>query len=246
MALRRLLDPIIDLDRIPEGMLGYLRYAREWRAYSHEPSAEPLSIKDAFPCLHDNVSVMPVDAHYFYQDIWAFKAVQRSGVRSHVDVGSRALLVGMLSAVTHVTYVDIRPLLVALENFESKTGSILELPFEDETIRSLSCLHVAEHIGLGRYGDPLDPEGTRKAARELARVLSRGGNLYFSLPIGKPRVCFNAHRIHAPEQITEYFSKLELVEFSAVDDGGRFHPRAEPASFREASYACGMFHFVAA
>jgi hypothetical protein len=88
-------------------------------------------------------------------------------------------------------------LIANLDNFISKRGSILLIPYENNSIKSLSCLYVAEHIGLGRYGDPLDPFGTKKAAKELSRVLALDGNLYFSLPIGKPKLYFNAHRIHS-------------------------------------------------
>jgi len=133
--------------------------------------------------------------------------------------------------------------LVQLENFESKKGSILELPFEDDSVQSISCLHVAEHVGLGRYGDDLDPGGTEKATRELARVLARGGNLYFSVPLGKPRVCFNAHRILPPQQVLNYFRDLRLVGFAAVDDSGMFREGITPSELQNASYACGLFHF---
>jgi hypothetical protein len=103
---------------------------------------------------------------------------------------------------------------------------------------------VAEHIGLGRYGDPLDPLGTFKACKELQRVLASGGNLYFALPVGKPRVCFNAHRIHSPDQILEYFAELKLVEFSFVNDEGHFLQNVEPDIARDAKYGCGLFQFT--
>jgi hypothetical protein len=106
-----------------------------------------------------------------------------------------------------------------------------------------SGLHVAEHVGLGRYGDPLDPDGTRKAAFELKRVVAPGGSLFFALPVGKPRLCFNAHRIHAAETICDYFSGLDLVEFSGVHDDGRFVEQVELSEFRQSKYACGMFWF---
>jgi len=154
------------------------------------------------------------------------------------------IFVGMLTAITKVTFIDIRPLVVNLENFDSKAGSILALPFGDNSVPSLSCLHVAEHIGLGRYGDPLDPEGTKKATRELARVLAPRGNLYFSVPVGKPRLCFNAHRIHSPQQILDYFCDLKLVQFSGIDDKEIFKQNIDPSNLADASYACGLFHFV--
>ena len=121
---------------------------------------------------------------------------------------------------------------------------MLALPFADRSLESVSCLHVAEHIGLGRYGDELNPEGTRKAAAELQRVLQPGGRLLFSLPVGRPRLCFNAHRIHSPEQIVAMFPELELVEFSGVDDAGSSSVTARSQSSSGSRYACGMFHFT--
>jgi SAM-dependent methyltransferase len=205
---------------------------------------ERLALADAQPCLHDQTGDHPFDAHYFFQDVWAFKAIKASGAAQHVDVGSRAILVGMLTAVTHTIFVDIRPMNIILDNYTSQPASILALPFADQSVHSLSCLHVAEHIGLGRYGDALDPQGTIKACRELSRVLAPGGNLYFSLPVGRPRLCFNAHRIHASEQILAYFEDLALIEFSAVTDEGRMVGRVAPAAMENATYACGLFHFT--
>lgn len=219
-------------------------YWRDWRAYSTMAQSGRLSLRDAYPCLFDRTPTVPFDIHYFYQDVWAFKAIKSSSPPSHVDVGSRTIFVGMLTAITRVTCIDIRPLAANLEKLDSQVGSILALPFDDNSVFSLSCLHVAEHVGLGRYGDPLDPQGTKKAARELARVLAPQGNLYFSVPVGKPRVCFNAHRIHLPRQIFDYFQELELVQFSGIDDNGTFRQDIDPDDVADASYACGLFHFT--
>lgn len=232
------------MKRILLGLKNYLLYWRDWLAYSRMPDSEPLALRDAYPCLYDRVPTTPFDVHYFYQDIWAFKLIQESRVDLHVDVGSRAILVGMLSTVTRVTFVDIRPLKADLDGLEFKSGSVLHLPFDDKSILSLSCLHVAEHIGLGRYGDPLDPQGTWKACRELARVLAPGGNLFFSVPVGLPRVCFNAHRIHSPQQILDYFQGLKLIKFTAVTDQREFVEDVVPEDLVDSQYACGLFHFT--
>ena len=162
----------------------------------------------------------------------------------HVDVGSRIDLVGFLTTRTDVVFVDIRPLHTNLDRLEPVAGSVLELPFADRSLESVSCLHVAEHVGLGRYGDPLDPDGTKKAAAELARVLAPGGQLLFSLPVGRPRECFNAHRIHAPAAIVDMFAELELLGFAGVDDAGRFAPDRTLDELAGARYACGMFRFT--
>ena len=222
----------------------YLSFFSDLRRYKRIPGAEDISARDLYPILDERTSTTAFDTHYFYQDIWAFRKILESGTKMHVDVGSKVDYVGFLSAITQVTFIDIRPLITDLPGLESKAGSILGMPYADGSVPSLSCLHVAEHIGLGRYGDPLDPLGTVKACRELQRVLAPGGNLYFGLPIGRPRVCFNAHRIHSTDQILEYFSGLKLVEFSFVDDSGRFLQDVDPAVAQDAKYGCGLFQFT--
>lgn len=204
---------------IRHGLVQYYKFIKDWQIYCKMEGAEPIRLKDTYPQLFDNIPTFSPADHYFYQDIWAFKKIYSSGTDLHVDVGSNAIFVGFLTAITNVEFVDIRPLDAPyLKKFKSILGSILDMPYETSSLHSISCLHVAEHIGLGRYGDLLDPLGTKKAAAELSRCLDRGGNLYFSLPVGKPKLCFNAHRIHSPKQILKYFPFLKLIEFSVYDD----------------------------
>lgn len=242
--LFRWMRPVADPRNLLLALPRFGWYLRDWVRYRRMAGAEPVRLMDSYPQLEDKLPTSSFDRHYFFQDRWAFRKVWESGVADHVDVGSRLDLIGFLSIVCRVTFVDIRPLTSPVDNVESKEGNILAMPYPDNTVRSLSCLHVAEHIGLGRYGDPLDPAGTRKACAELARVLAVDGNLYFSLPVGRPRLCFNAHRIHAPVQILEYFRGLTLVEFSAIGDDRAFVRHADPAALAEADYACGLFHFT--
>lgn len=233
-------DPLRLIGAIPR----YFGFLKDWVVYSHMEGAETCRVLDTYPCIHDKTETTAFDVVYFYQDVWAFKKILESKVDHHVDVGSRVHFIGFLTSVTQVTFIDIRPLTVTLENLDSRYGNILSLPFEDHFVLSLSCLHVAEHIGLGRYGDPLDPFGTQKACRELARALAPGGNLYFSLPVGRPRLCFNAHRIHSPQQVLEYFRDLELVELSGIDDAGNFIRDVDISILENSDYACGLFQFT--
>ena len=148
-----------------------------------------------------------------------------------------------LAAFVPTTFIDVRPIAAEIPNLHPRAGSVTELPYDDGSVHSLSCLHVAEHIGLGRYGDPLDPAGTRRAAAELARVLAPGGRLWFSLPVGEPRTNFNAHRVHDPREVPAMFDGLTLDAFAGVGDDRRFHTDVEPADFVGASWACGLYRF---
>jgi hypothetical protein len=231
--------------KIVSGLSKYPGYLKDLFTYRAMDGAEPIKLADTYPCLFDKAPRTNVDSHYFYQDLWAFKKIYSSRPAFHVDVGSNVNFIGFLTAVTKVHFVDIRPLQVSnIDNLECIKGSILDMPYENASLQSLSCLHVAEHIGLGRYGDPLDPLGTKKAATELSRCLAKGGNLYFALPVGRPLLCFNAHRIHSPGQILEYFRDLKLVELSGSTDQKEFVENLDIAKLENQKYACGMFQFT--
>lgn len=242
--VNRWVSPVIPIRKLLISIPLYARYLSDWKQYEKLPNAEKLTFIDSHPRLYDRTSTTSFDPHYLYQSVWAFKRIQEANPVQHVDIGSQALFIAMLTAITQVKFIDIRPLHLDIGNYESQPGSILDLPFADGSIDSLSCLHVIEHIGLGRYGDPLDPEGSKKAIKELARVLAPGGNLYFSTPVGKPIVSFNAHRIHSPQQILDLFGELKLRQFSAVTDTQEFRKNIAPEELANAHYSCGMFHFT--
>lgn len=239
---RQWIEPILPLSRLRRSLALYLRYLRDWRRYRSLPGAEEMRLANAHPCLFDRTPTHPFDRHYLYQDVWAFRLLGRRPRSLHVDAGSRVIFAAMAATVTRVVYLDLRPLRVHLEGLSPLPANLLAVPFADESLGSLSCLHVAEHVGLGRYGDPLDPAGTRKTARELARVLAPGGDLYFSLPVGRPRLCFNAHRIHSPSGVIELFPDLELRSLAGVFDDGTFRDGLAPNDLAGEDYACGMFH----
>lgn len=242
MKTRRILRAAFRrVNRLRTLPLLYGQFVRDILWYSRMPGAESMHIRDIRPMLADKE--MAFDAHYFYQAAWAFRRIYARRVALHVDIGSDIRFLGLLSAVCRVMFIDIRPLDAKLEGLDYLCGNVLSLPFKSGSVQSLSCLHVLEHIGLGRYGDLLDPLGTRKGIRELVRVLAKEGELYVSLPVGKPRLCFNAHRIHSPEQVLQYFGELQGVEISWVDDRGHYHAHGDLRAMENGTYGCGLFRF---
>ena len=240
-AIRRIINSVVDLDRLSSALPGLAAWNRDRRDYMELPGAERLDWRASDPQVHDLTPRSPFDPHYFFQDVWAAQRVAEFAPKRHVDVGSRVDLVGFLTAITEVTFVDIRLLEAEVEGLSSVEGSVLEMPFADQSLESVSCLHVAEHIGLGRYGDPLDPNGTVKAMKELQRVVAPGGQLLFAGPVGRRQVVFNAHRIQPPSSVIEIFDELELIEFSGTDDSGHFRRHRSPDEFEDAGYALGLF-----
>ncbi len=220
------------------------RYLAEWVAYRKAAPQYRLAFRDSYPCLNDRVKATPFDPHYFFQAAWLARRLQVGRPVLHVDVGSSAMMINVLSASVKTVFVDYRPLRACLSNLSSLAGDIVRLPFRDDSIASLSCLHVIEHVGLGRYGDPLDPVGSQLAAAELQRVVQPGGRLFLSVPVGRERVCFNAHRVFTPSTIQSFLHGLRLESFSLVDDTGRFSEAVLTDAGSGLEYGCGLFEFV--
>ena len=167
-----------------------------------------------------------IDRHYFFQDIYVANKILKHGHKHIYDIGSRVegYISHLLAMDIGVTMIDIRPLSVNVDNLSFVEGNATNLSGLDAgIIPALSCLHALEHFGLGRYGDPIDFFGWRKALNAFKRVVALDGYLYLSVPIGKHEtVMFNAHRIFHPKTILHNLSPtFTLLEFTLLHDGNR-------------------------
>lgn len=157
---------------------------------------------------------------YFWQDLWGARRIIQSRVETHFDIGSRVdgFVAHLIAGDIKVKLLDIRPLDVKIPNvsFIQTDATKLE-QVESESIESLSALCSLEHFGLGRYGDPVNPNSCFEAFNAIQRVMKKGGNIYISLPVGKERLAFNAHRIFSPETIVKCFDQMQLIEYSVID-----------------------------
>ncbi len=222
----------------------YVRCVREFLAYRRMQGGDRARWSDWYPALRDRTAATPIDLNYFYQDTWAAGKILGARPKLHMDLGSTALLVGFLAKWTRVISVDVRPLSIALDGLVTCAGTGAALPFRDRSIPSLSSLCVLEHIGLGRYGDQIDPEGTEKAAAELQRVLAPGGDLYVSVPIEREnRVYFNAHRSFSMTAVTKMFAELDLEEAMLVQGHRIVSPQEVVALDSHHAMIFGLFHF---
>jgi SAM-dependent methyltransferase len=227
------------------------KYLRDIKEFKRLAAAQGMSV--AFgrprPMMDDATPKTGFDEHYVYHTGWAARILRETKPDAHVDVGSSLMFVSIASAIVPIDHYDYRPPDLRLDNVKVGAADLRSLPFADQSIGSLSCMHVVEHVGLGRYGDPIEPSGDVRAMAELARVVASGGQLLFVTPVGQPRVEFNAHRVYAFEAIRSQFSAFDLIEFALVPDNGPAHQgtelirHADPALVASQQYACGCFHF---
>ena len=191
----------------------YVRFLKDRINFNNQEKNPNFNKVEWYPCLLDSTSFTPIEPTYFFQDSWAAKHIFNLNPKHHYDIGSSAKTMGILSQFVPITMVDIRPIELELENLSFLEGSILKLPFENNSLKTISSLCVVEHIGLGRYGDPIDSYGSEKAILELKRVLEIGGVLLFSVPVdNENKIYFNAHRAFTRDYILELFDDFEILD----------------------------------
>lgn len=229
-------------------LLSWPRYLSDLvRFIHHNDGRFPVKFRHLFPLLLDRTPTTAFEPHYIYHPAWAARVVARVRPTKHVDIASTLHFSTIVSAFVPVAFYDYRPALLNLENLTSAHSDLTKLHFESNSIESLSCLHTMEHVGLGRYGDPINPTGDIEAAKELARVLAPGGTFIFVTPVGKPKIAFNAHRVYSYEQVIALFPTLTLTEFSMVPDNYKERGLVVNADAREVAHqewACGCFVFT--
>lgn len=204
----------------------------------------PISNKDIYPCLNDNTNKTSFDAHYIYHPAWAARIIKETNPFRHTDISSTLHFCSIVSAFVTTEFYDYRPAILELDNLNCRHADLTNLPFESNSILSLSCMHTIEHVGLGRYGDPLDPDGDLKAFEELKRVCAIKGNLLIVVPVGKKRIQFNAHRIYDPFDIIQYMDGFKVEKFSLINDEGEFIEYAKLNDAAIQTYGCGCFWFI--
>ena len=183
LVLARILRDLPKLRRYLKDLRSFLSLGGEvdkWSIHLHE----------------DSDFAGDMSGHYFWQDLIVAQWVLAQKKRLVADIGSR--LDGYVSHVASsqkVFVIDIRPIKKAIPNVEFIKDDILNYKSK-KRFEIVTSLHTLEHIGLGRYGDPIDPIGHIKAFSALAKMTLPKGQLVVSFPIdSQTRVEFNGQRM---------------------------------------------------
>ncbi len=198
------------------------KYIRDKKEYCKLNKRRNFEFKEEYerPILGDWRGQAGYPTSYFWQDLWGGVKIAEKMPDKHFDIGSRidGFISHLMVLKIPVTLIDIRPLDRMIPGVDFMQADATELSgIANDSISSLSALCSIEHFGLGRYGDAVDPEACYKAFQAIQRVVRPGGYIYLSLPIGKERLCFNAHRVFDPCTVIQEFSECELEEYSVID-----------------------------
>lgn len=227
-------------------------YKEDWLKYEGKNTRERFKIDEKYlwPILFDKYRKAGSMNNYFWQDLWAARLINKAGVKTHFDIGSRidGFIAHLLAMNIEVTLIDIREIPGKVEGlYTIVDDATLLRQIPENSIESMSALCSIEHFGLGRYGDEVNPEACFKCFTEIQKRIKKGGDLYLSLPIGKERLEFNAHRIFYPSTVIQCFSEMELVELSCSAEGGiEYNIDIHKYDYDEhnGEYRYGLFHFL--
>jgi SAM-dependent methyltransferase len=233
------LNTVAFLRGVPVYLYQAVQFYLKSRASEHA-----LPIAFPFPCVVDRYqNAGSISKHYFYQDLWAARKVYQNNPEHHVDVGSRIDgFVAHLLTFRQVEVLDVRPMTSQVPGMSFRQADLMQIDSVPEAIcDSVSCLHALEHFGLGRYGDPIAPEGHVKGLSALTKLLKPGGKLLLSVPIGKERVEFNGHRVFAVDTILALTKgDYDLISFSFINDQNEFYENVS-TDVSAMTYGCGLF-----
>jgi len=211
------------------------------------PSLRPeFTVTNAYPILNEDTAITNFDPHYIYHVAWALKKVRQLGPELHVDFSSSLNFCTVLPAICKTKFYDFRPASIFIEDLYCDSCDLSSSSFDVGKYSSVSCMHVIEHIGLGRYGDSLDVNGDLKAIHNLKKAVAPGGSLLFVVPCGRPSIYFNAHRVYSAQSIHDYFSdSFDLLEFYFIPGPTEEPPQLNPnfESTLRYPYGCGCFYF---
>lgn len=238
----------LDPRKLFRSLRGVPRYVLNWIEFNRQYDGRI----NFFPCLHDWYEEGGTTKNeYFWQDLYVARKIYLANPTTHIDVGSRIDgFVAHVASFRDIEVIDIRPITSKIPGVTFKQADLMAKTFSlNAQCDSLSCLHALEHFGLGRYGDPIDPQGYAKGLANMTALLKTGGTFYLASPIGQERVEFNAHRVFDPRLLLQVAQShgCSLTGFAwFTQDNGLTESEAflsDIEMLSKKSYSLGIFTF---
>lgn len=135
---------------------------------------------------------------YSNTDLWLHQALDKFPVQG-LTVAVMGSTVPWYEAVAlerggRVTTIEYNKIISDYPGLELMT--VAEFQKQPRVFDAAFSISSFEHDGLGRYGDPLNPNGDLETMQKMKSIVKPGGLLFLAVPVGKDKVVWNAHRIY--------------------------------------------------
>ena len=158
---------------------------------------------------------------FVYLDLWSLGLKQRLSSPaperfvSIQSIHDRDINLTILFQVVTVEYNSLTYNYSSSHSFiRTVSGSEFSAFYLNEASSFDIALSVSsfDHDGLGRYGDPLNPDGDIEAMGKVLSILKPGGLLFLTVPVGPDVVVFNLHRRYGPVRLPALLNLLPTDE----------------------------------
>lgn len=166
--------------------------------------------------------------YYGKTDMWLRTALQQFPIR-----GQEVAVMGSVEPIYESTVIHHggRPITIEYNKIASDdarltTLTVAEFERNPRQFDAAFSISSFEHDGLGRYGDPLNPDGDLVAMARMKSVVKANGLLFLAVPVGCDALVWNAHRVYGPIRLPRLLSGWEVLAavpgqllFPLVKDG---------------------------
>ena len=234
----------IDLKKILN-LFSFPRYLKDYFKFKKKGG----KVRNIYISLEDfNNEASEFKNQFFHSDLIVSQKIFNQNPKNHLDIGSRIDgLVSHIASYRSLDFADIRNVKI----YPHKNINTQQIDIGNENLKitkkysSISSIGVLGHVGLGRYGDKIDPDGHLKAFKNISNLADKSAIFYLMVPVGKEGVEFNSHRVFKAIDIIEIFKNLnfDLMEFSFVDDNGELKFKSSIKETEKLNFGGGIFIF---
>ena len=123
---------------------------------------------------------------------------------------------------------------------------LMSLNIDPDTFDAVSCISVIEHVGMGRYNDPIcSVDGDIKAIRELLRILKPYGRLIVTTNVCKETHIHDGEIRYGKSRFKKLISLGEEIQTEyRCFDGRRWESCSEENAFSYNGNDFGLAMFV--
>jgi hypothetical protein len=224
--LKRLIHTPISVTGKMKVLKKYLYFKRQFRTL---PEWDNVGIK-----LNGDSSASAVEpfTHYDAFYYWIARDISYKKSQKILDIGGKKVINGWLSVMNEVTSVNLVTPVDGISNVKYVAADATKrLPFNDEEFDVFISPVSLNLIGLGRYGDNVDPNAIPNLILDLSRCMKQNSVMYISMVFGEDQVLFNHHfvlslatikKLFANWQIEEYLIDNQNLTSDNIEGGGRF------------------------
>jgi hypothetical protein len=151
--------------------------------------------------------------HYYGQtDNWLYQALTDFPIKDQYTLVIGSIMpwyesIALEFGCKHCTVVEYRDQKKELEGITYIKPDDLR----GRLFGSIFSISSYEHDGLGRYGDPLNPNGDLESMKAVRGNLKQGGLMYLAVPVGRDEIVWNAHRVYGRIRLPMLIEGWELV-----------------------------------